>query len=510
MSLIKMSRMCEALESVTPTRKIEILNSSLSHFTDKPRVIRILSREYEMNNIAEKKAVKWLADIFGVFEWEIEDATHKWLDLGEGLIQEGFSLSPSDSQISTEQFHRLLELDCSSMNSNSFYTIRDAIRSMSALELKWFVRYWLRTPRNGVDCSIVTKTLSKYYTSEVDVYAKTNSLSMIVHYLENDITPPNLVHGAYVKPMLAKKYNGKNLPTNYIIDTKYDGNRYQIHRHGDSVIIFNRKGKIVTEQYSDIVEIVLMFSTQSAIFDCEIYPVDNIGQPTAHQSLATRVHSKDKAEAILKCPVKLVIFDILLSESNVLIDNTYESRLDVLKKLVPTEYQTKLYSHNNIEAAYYTAINDGFEGIMIKNLDSPYESKRSSSLLKHKPPRVELDLVITSGNYGTGRRTTVISSFGVSVRDDNSITGFTEIGQVGSGVSEKELDSLTVRLKKIVDSYKADTFYFLPRIVVEVSCDAITKNQDGSYGMRFPRILRIRDDKYPSECDTIITVSDNL
>jgi len=147
---------------------------------------------------------------------------------------------------------------------------------------------------------------------------------------------------------------------------------------------------------------------------------------------------------------------------------------------------------------------------MIKNLDSPYESKRSSSLLKHKPPRVELDLVITSGNYGTGRRTTVISSFGVSVRDDNSITGFTEIGQVGSGVSEKELDSLTVRLKKIVDSYKADTFYFLPRIVVEVSCDAITKNQDGSYGMRFPRILRIRDDKYPSECDTIITVSDNL
>ena len=73
MSLIRLSRMCEALEDATPTRKIEIVNNSLSQFSDKARVIRILSREYEINNIADKKAVKWLADIFGVFDWELDE-----------------------------------------------------------------------------------------------------------------------------------------------------------------------------------------------------------------------------------------------------------------------------------------------------------------------------------------------------------------------------------------------------------------------------------------------------
>tara|TARA_A100001201_G_scaffold112786_1_gene96612 strand:- start:75 stop:1583 length:1509 start_codon:yes stop_codon:yes gene_type:complete len=491
--------MCESLENRTPSEKRHMICATLPHFEDRRAAIKILSLEYEMNNIGEKKAIKWLANIFDVFEDEIEDSAHSWLDLGEGM-KEFLSANRPDSTLSLTDMVRLLELDCSSMSNGTSYTsIRDAIGRMSALEVKWFIRYWLRKPRNGVNKSTVEKAMSDHYQKNIKQYSVGNSLTSLVHYLENDLEPPELVHGNFVKPMLAKKYLGK-LPEQFIMDIKYDGNRYQIHSKDNSVIIFNRKGKIVTEQYADIVAIVESWEADDFILDTEIYPVKQDGSPAPHQTLATRVHSKDKQQAISKCPVQLVVFDCLLYQGQSILNDSYGDRLEYLETIVPSEFVTQTFRHGNVDAAYNVAINGGFEGIMIKDLNAPYQSKRTVSLLKHKPPRVELDVVITSGEYGKGKRAGVIGTYGVSVRDG---TDYVDIGKVGSGISEEEMYSLDTQLKRIVDSYSGGTYHFLPRVVLEVTCDFLTKNQDGSYGMRFPRILRIRDDKYPTDCNTI-------
>ena len=65
--------------------------------------------------------------------------------------------------------------------------------------------------------------------------------------------------------------------------------------------------------------------------------------------------------------------------------------------------------------------------------------------------------------------------------------------------------SLTTKLKKIVDVYdvKSQEFFFLPRIVLEVLADAITKDSDGNIGLRFPRLIKIRDDKFAVDSNTI-------
>tara|TARA_R100000329_G_scaffold18219_1_gene18242 strand:- start:518 stop:1123 length:606 start_codon:yes stop_codon:yes gene_type:complete len=186
---------------------------------------------------------------------------------------------------------------------------------------------------------------------------------------------------------------------------------------------------------------------------------------------------------------------------NAQLNQPYDVRLEVMKKFVPEEYQARMFEHGNIEAAYNVAINGGFEGIMIKDLDATYESKRSKALLKHKPPRIELDVVITSGKHGSGKRAGVVATYGVSVKEEGA--GYVEVGSVGSGISEVEMDALSVKLKRIVESYDNGTYFFLPRIVLEITSDAVTKNQDGTYGLRFPRIIRIREDKYPSDCNTI-------
>ena len=89
MSMITFSRMCESIENVTPTRKKQILSSTLSSLStiDRTTMVRILSLEYGNNNIGEKKAIKWLASMFNVFEDEIVEEAEKWLDLGEGMLE---------------------------------------------------------------------------------------------------------------------------------------------------------------------------------------------------------------------------------------------------------------------------------------------------------------------------------------------------------------------------------------------------------------------------------------
>ena len=150
------------------------------------------------------------------------------------------------------------------------------------------------------------------YISKIEKYYQYNTATEICGSLVEGNEPEcKLRHGHFINPMLAKARKGKEKPTNYIIDIKYDGNRYQIHKEGKSVIIFNRKGKIVTDQYPDVVDIVKEFEVNSIILDTEIYPVNPDGSPAPHKLLGKRVHKKDKAEAIRECPVKMVEFDVL-------------------------------------------------------------------------------------------------------------------------------------------------------------------------------------------------------
>ena len=137
---------------------------------------------------------------------------------------------------------------------------------------------------------------------------------------------------------------------------------------------------------------------------------------------------------------------------------------------------------------------------MKKDLDAKYRSGRSNNILKHKPARIELDLVISSAKYGEGRRAGLFGSFGISAKTEN---GYQSVGNVGSGLSDGDLLYLTTELKKIIDKYSSDVFYVLPRIVLEVRCDLISQDSDGNYGLRFPRVVRIRNDKHAYNCNTM-------
>ena len=165
MTLARFARMCELLEYQTPTMKAATISASLSSFSDKALAIMILSQEYPTNNIGNKRAIVWIANAMGMFEDEIEDAVHTWGDLGEAVAEIDLG-NEEDSNITIKEFFNLLSLDCGSIDSTSYALIAEAIEKMSAREKKWFVRYWLQKPRNGVNNKVPLKAMAKHYAKK--------------------------------------------------------------------------------------------------------------------------------------------------------------------------------------------------------------------------------------------------------------------------------------------------------------------------------------------------------
>jgi len=165
MTLIRFARMCEALElQDSTTNKIRIIDESLSSFSNPKTVIDILSLNLEVNSIGNKRAVTWIANALELFDEEVKAEEEIWGDIGEGMYQ--FLPNGKESNYSIKQLYSLLTLDCSSINSDSYTVFAESVNNMSNLELKWFIRYWLRTPRNSVSNSTVVKAVKRRFPNQ--------------------------------------------------------------------------------------------------------------------------------------------------------------------------------------------------------------------------------------------------------------------------------------------------------------------------------------------------------
>lgn len=503
MTMKSLARLLEATDGLTPTEQVSRITRELTQFKDKRSLFAILSQEFDSNNIGLAKAKKWLSKIYNIHDEELDMACSAHDDLGEAIYYLDYS-AENIEEIPLSSVRSLLSMDCSSIDSNSYNVLRHAIVNMGALECKWFVRYWLRTPRNGINEGVVKKILAKAYDkelSEVKKHCNFNSISNVVLYYEGNSEPPmNLEHGSFVAPMLAKEIPINKWPARRIVDYKYDGNRYQIHKEGDNVIIFNRKGNIVTPQFQDVVEQVRKYDVHTCILDGEIYPINEDGSPAEHKLMATRVHSKNHEEAREKVKVKWVVFDCLKFGKDTIMDLPYSDRVIAIKTLPDQAH--RMQEGGDTLAFYNRAINDGFEGIIVKDASLPYEAgKRSMGWAKYKPPRINLDVVILNAKYGEGKRANVFGSYGIAVKTEDS--GYINLGSIGSGFSDSQLVRLTNELRRQVDSHKDGVFYFLPRVVLEVTADLITQDAQGNWGLRFPRLVRIRDDKFVADINTL-------
>ena len=277
-----------------------------------------------------------------------------------------------------------------------------------------------------------------------------------------------------------KKIIGKKL-----LEPKLDGVRVitVVNAENKTAVMYSRNGKLL-ENFGHITSAI---EANIGLFDRSMV-LDGEMVSSSFQALMKQVHRKSDADA---SDARLMLFDVLpLSEFQKGKSTMGQKRRSAMLRsmkavfdkvgsidIIP-QIEVDLDSYvGELEFKQYNkdAIESGFEGIMIKDVNAIYECKRTVSWLKQKP-FIEVSLEVTDVEEGTGKNEGRLGALVCSGVDD----GKTIVVNCGSGFT----DDARVEFW--------DNRANLPHQIVEVRADAITQNQDGTYSLRFPRFLRFR------------------
>jgi DNA ligase-1 len=199
------------------------------------------------------------------------------------------------------------------------------------------------------------------------------------------------------------------------------------------------------------------------------------------------------------------VFDILGLDGETLIDLPLSERRRRLEAVV-TQYvapQVRGEDPGVITKTYEDALVAGHEGIMIKVPASPYSpGQRGKNWIKIKPEVDTLDLAVIGAEWGEGKRAHVFGSFLVACQDAGRLV---PLSRVATGFSDEQLAEVYELLKDSVLKTSGKEVTFEPTLVFEVGYAELqaSSNYEGGFALRFPRFIRLRDDKDISDIETI-------
>jgi len=294
---------------------------------------------------------------------------------------------------------------------------------------------------------------------------------------------------------------------------KYDGFRIQIHRKGKSIRVFTRRLEEVTDQFPEVAKYAEEYiKADDYILDAEAVGFDKkSGKYLPFQAISQRIKRKYDIEKVAdELPVEVNVFDIIYIDGKSQFRTPLKERRKMIERITK-EHPKKLVLAKQLvtddlakaEAFYKEALAAGEEGVMAKKLDGEYQPGRRVGFgVKVKPVMESLDLVIVGAEWGNGKRSGWLTSFVLACRRDKE---FLEIGKVGTGIKELEeegvsFEELTNRLKPLIkeeQGKEAREVKIKPGVIIEVNYEEIQKSPSygSGYALRFPRFIRLRDDK---------------
>jgi DNA ligase-1 len=403
--------------------------------------------------------------------------------------------------------------------------LRGLLRRATPGEAKYLVKLIYQEMRHGVNEGLMLEAIARAARVKIGLVRRANQVwgdpgevarvALTAGEAELKQADPRLFHP--LKPMLAQtaeevseaftRYQGQ-----VVLEYKLDGARVQIHRQNDEVRIYSRHLADITASLPDVVaQVRASLAAEEAILDAEAIAVDTHGRPLPFQDLMRRFRRKHAVAAtVTEVPVQLHLFDLLYLNRQSLLDTPYQERWAALESvagqlnLVPRLLPRRLEEGQAFAEAAYR---DGHEGVMVKELGSPYTPGiRGKAWLKLKHV-VSLDLVIVAADWGYGRRHGWLSNYHLAARDAD--TGeYRLVGKTFKGLTDSEFEAMTQRLLALERSRQGSTVFVQPQVVVEVLFNEIqaSSQYESGLALRFARIYRRREDKNATEADTLQTL----
>jgi DNA ligase-1 len=302
----------------------------------------------------------------------------------------------------------------------------------------------------------------------------------------------------------------------WFVEDKYDGIRVQAHVDGAQITLFSRTLNDVTHSYPEIAA-ALRDQPQRMMLDGEIV-ASRDGKVLPFRTLQARLQRKEiDAQLLADVPLQYIVFDAMAIGDELLLDHPlHERRARLAEAFVPNEHLLLApferiepdTGAEQINARFEAARSRGHEGAMFKRTDSPYApGRRGKWWLKLKRELSTLDVVVVGVEWGHGKRAKVLSDYTFAIRGPGG--ELLTIGKAYSGLTDAEIAALTPWfLEHRVEGSYGHAFAVEPRIVLEVAFDIVQKSSlhQSGYALRFPRIVRVRDDKPVGEIDTLANV----
>ena len=400
------------------------------------------------------------------------------------------------------------------------------LRQATPLEAKYLVKLLVSDLRIGLKEGLVEDAIARAFGQPLAAVSHANMLlgdigETAVRARANDLKQIGMRLFHPLKFMLATPAAdladiARTMPGEFFVEDKFDGIRAQAHVSGERVAIYSRTMDEITHRFPELIQ-PLRELPSDAIIDGEIVPArGDVILPFSE--LQKRLGRKTVSEDLLKdVPVILVAYDLLYANGRVLINDPLDSRREVLETMVAVDGTVRISQARRFRDAaaldeeFVAARARGNEGLMIKSPASFYKpGRRGREWLKLKRAVATLDVVVTAVEVGHGKRRSLLSDYTFAVRRSEEDGELLNIGKAYSGLTDAELAEMTEWFKAHTLSEFAHGRVRIvePKIVIEVTCDRIqeSKRHKSGYALRFPRILRLREDKTAAEIDTLATV----
>jgi DNA ligase 1 len=501
-----------------------------------------------------------VGEISGKGEIALTAAYRRHGDLGAAAQDVLEDSAPANSSLSLAEVAAAFdELARTSTALRKLSLLEDLLRRATALEAKYVIKIISGDLRIGLRESLVEEAIAKAFDENVKAVQRANMLLGDIrealrlaaeHKL--DQAQMRLFHP--IGFMLASPAQDAEEALFYFdraaVEDKYDGIRAQAHVGGSGdprVRLFSRTLDEISPAFPELPPALRAFP-EPLILDGEILAWSpDTAQALPFSELQKRLGRKKVSEDMLRqVPVVYMAFDVLYAGGVLLIEKPLEERRKILEQRfasVPkdgfiTEHsmatenpQGKLVfeptigtrrevprvilapaisadSPEKLEEIFSAARERGNEGLMIKDVNSPYTpGRRGKSWLKLKKELATLDVVVTAVEWGHGKRNKVLSDYTFAVREGDKLLN---VGKAYSGLTDAEIAEMTEWFKAHTIEDQGFRRTVEPKIVLEVAFNNMMRSSrhESGYALRFPRILRLRTDKSPEEIDTLETAKE--